>query len=80
VNPKLKEEYKMFKFKSIPELVELGREEGTEGIAQYLHSVDKIIGEGNEYHPDWMEDIFDACDELGWGADKFVAWMWGGKS
>ena len=64
------------KFKSIPELVELGREEKTEGVAKYLHSVDEIVGEGNEYHPDWMNSIFDACDELGWDADKFVHWMW----
>jgi len=66
----------ILKFKSIPELVELGKE-GREAFAQYLKSVDKIVGEGNEYHPDWMDSIFDACDELGWDADKFVAWMWG---
>lgn len=60
-----------FEFKSIRELVELGHK-GRGAMAKYLDSVQAKIGAGNEFHPDWMDTLIDALDELGWDTEEFI--------
>lgn len=57
-----------FNFATVEELVAMGKE-SRDKLVRYIHDVEEAIGKGNEMHPDWMDNIFTAVEELGWGWD-----------
>lgn len=57
-----------FKFASVDELVLMGEA----NLSIFVLEIQDAIGNGNELHPDWMDALDDALDEM--GIDPVVFW------
>lgn len=74
--------YDEIDFKTVSELVDLGKVGGMVVFAAYVNSIEKEvrneISPEAELHPDWMDAIFEAAEQLGWDEKVyFKALGWG---
>lgn len=56
---------------SVEELVAIGKE-SRERLLQFMINAQSAAGKDNELHPDFMDTLFDALEELGWDQNTFV--------
>ncbi len=60
---------------SVGALVEIGKK-SREALLQCLTDVQNYVGKNAEIHPDFMDTLFDAIDELDLDLDGFIKeWM-----
>jgi hypothetical protein len=63
--------YEEINFKTVSELVDLGKSSGMAAFAAYINGIENEIGKGAELHPDWMDTIFEAAEDLGWNEQEY---------